>query len=100
MLEIITASGLPQIISITVNLSAEEAVRTAEITVVPVGETVPVSPGQETVISAGADVLLTGYVRDVRPSHTATERTLVVTVCSRTVDATECSVEHPTGEVI
>jgi prophage tail gpP-like protein len=100
MLETITASGLPEIISISLNLSAEEAVRTAEVTVVPAAETVPVSPGQETVIKAGSDVLLTGYVRDVRPSHTATDRALVVTVCSRTVDATECSIEHPTGEVL
>ncbi|MDI7864291.1 hypothetical protein MRS76_20340 [Rhizobiaceae bacterium n13] len=100
MLEQVTASGLPPIISLTINLSAEEAVRTAEIAVVPAGDRVPVAPGQATVIKAGNDLLLTGYVRDVRPGHDAGSRSLVVTVCSRTVDATECSVEHPTGEVL
>jgi len=100
MLEQITIDGFPLFKSITVNMSAEEAVRTAEVVLVPQGAGVPVVPGQPTSIKAGRDLLLTGYVRDVRPSHDAGDRSLSVTICSRTVDATECSVEHPTGEVL
>lgn len=100
MLEKITINGFPLFKSVTINMSAEEAVRTAEVVLVPDGDGVPVVPGQQTFIKAGKDLLLTGYVRDVRPSHSADERSLTVTICSRTVDATECSVEHPTGEVL
>ncbi|MBD9445755.1 MULTISPECIES: hypothetical protein [unclassified Rhizobium] len=100
MLEKITIDGFPLFKSVTINMSAEEAVRTAEVTLVPQGDGVPVVPGLSTIIKAGKDLLLTGYVRDVRPSHSADERSLTVTICSRTVDATECSVEHPTGEVL
>ncbi|OWV94272.1 hypothetical protein ATY81_12535 [Rhizobium sp. R72] len=100
MLETITIDGFPPIKSITVNMSAEEAVRTAEVALVPQGDGVPVVPGRVAVIRAGKDLLLTGYVRDVRPSHDAGSRALTVTICSRTVDATECSVEHPTGEAM
>lgn len=100
MLENITIDGLPRFKSITVSMSAEEAVRTAQVELVPEDDGVPVVPGQATFIKAGADLLLTGYVRDVRPAHDAGSRSLSVTICSRTVDATECSVEHPTGEVL
>ncbi|MBB3315112.1 prophage tail gpP-like protein [Rhizobium sp. BK181] len=100
MLETITIDGFPPVKSITVNMSAEEAVRTAEVALVPQGDGVPVVPGRPAIIKAGNDLLLTGYVRDVRPSHDAGSRALTVTICSRTVDATECSVEHPTGETL
>src|SRR4051812_6418517 len=100
MLEEITIDGLPKFKAVTISMSAEEAVRTAEITLVPTGDGVAVSPGQAVVIKAGGNLLLTGYIRDVRPSHSPDERSLTVTACSRTVDATECSVEHPTGEVM
>lgn len=100
MLETLTISGLPAYKSITITYSAEEAVRSASVNLLPSGSGVPVKPGQEVTIKAGKDLLLTGYIRDVQPSHTATDRTLAVSVVSRTVDATECSVDHPTGEVL
>ncbi|WP_283196609.1 hypothetical protein [Rhizobium sp. BT04] len=100
MFENLTISGLPPYKSITISYSAEEAVRNASIVLMPAGIGVPVQPGQSVTIKAGSDVLLTGYVRDVQPSHDANDRALSVTVVSRTVDATECSVDHPTGEVL
>ena len=100
MLEELTISGLPNYKSISITMSAEKAVRTATLDLVPAGDTVPVSVGQDVTIRAGKDLLLTGYVRTVSPSHDSASRSLSVSVCSRTVDATECSVEHPTGEVL
>ncbi|MDO3434325.1 hypothetical protein QWJ46_16720 [Rhizobium sp. CBN3] len=100
MLEELTITGLPPYKSISITSSAEEAVRNATIDLVPAGSGVPVRPGQAVTIKAGGDLLLTGYVRDVQPSHDAVDRKLSVTLVSRTVDATECSVDHPTGEVL
>ncbi|NLS02326.1 hypothetical protein HGP14_02940 [Rhizobium sp. P32RR-XVIII] len=100
MLETITIDGFPAVKAITISMSAEEAVRTAEVSLVPKGDGISVSPGQAATVKTSGEVLLTGYVRDVRPSHDATSRELMATICSRTVDATECSVEHPTGEVM
>ncbi|KAA3510097.1 phage baseplate assembly protein [Agrobacterium rosae] len=100
MLETLTISGLPPYKSITINSSAEEAVSTASLDLVPSGDGVAVLPGKDVTIKAGQDLLLTGYVRDVAPGHDASSRSLSVTVCSRTVDATECSCDHPTGEFL
>jgi prophage tail gpP-like protein len=100
MFETLTIDGLPPYKSITIDSSAEEAVRTASLDLVITGNGVPVSPGQKVTIKAGDDLLLTGQVRDVSPAHNATGRSLSVSVCSRTVDATECSVEHASGEVL
>jgi len=100
MLETLTIDGLPPYKSISITASAEEAVRTASIVLVPVGNGVAVAPGGKVTIKADGDLLLTGYVRDVQAGHTASDRSLSVTVCSRTVDATECSVEHATGEIL
>lgn len=100
MLENVEISGLPAWSEIRLTQSAEKAVRTAEIQLAWAGDGAPCWPGDEVSISAGGDLLLTGYVRDVRMTHDASSRDVSVSVCSRTVDATECSVEHPTGECL
>ena len=100
MLETVSATGLPSFKAITINTSSEEAARSARMTLVPSGDGVPVVPDQETTIWAGNDLLLTGYVRDVEPSHEADDRALSVTVVSRTIDAIECSADHKTGEIM
>ncbi|MBD9390124.1 hypothetical protein IB237_23265 [Agrobacterium sp. AGB01] len=100
MFETLTIDGLPPYKSITIDSSAEEAVRTATVDLVVTGPGLPVEVGSPVTIKAGADLLLTGQVRDMNPGHDATTRSLSVSVCSRTVDATECSVEHPSGEVL
>lgn len=100
MLEDIVINGMPAHMRFSMSMSAEEAVRTATVDIVPSTSGLPVQPGDAVRISAGGDLLLTGYVRDVRPRHDAGTHDLSVTVCSRTVDATECSVDHPSGEVL
>lgn len=100
MLETVIIEGLPPHKEITIKLSAEEAARTATIDVVPVGNGVPVVPDQPTKITATGDLVLTGYVRDVEPSHDADSRSLSVSIVSRTVDAVECSADHKTGEIM
>lgn len=99
MFETVSIPGLPAIKSFSLSMSIEEAVRTATVDVDPTGSAVNVRTGQAVTVSAGV-VLLTGYVRDVSPVHDRETRSLVVTLVSRTVDATECSVDHPTGEVL
>jgi prophage tail gpP-like protein len=100
MLETVTVEGLPPHKEITITMSAEEAVRSASLVLVPVGDSVAVVPDQKVTIKAGGDLLLTGYVRDVEPSHDKGSRSLSVSIVSRTVDAVECSADHPTGEIM
>jgi prophage tail gpP-like protein len=100
MFETITIDGLPPFLSIAIDRSAEKAVSTAEIELVPPAKVVGVSRGQPTTIKAGNDLLLTGQVRDVRPGHDANRRSLSVTIASKTVDAVECSADHKSGEIL
>ncbi len=100
MLETVTIAGLPPIIAVSIEMSVEEAVRTASVALVPAGVGISVTVGQEVVLSASGTTVLTGYVRDVNPSHDRETRVLNVTLVSRTIDATECSAIHPTGEVL
>lgn len=99
-LERVAISGLPPLKSIDIEVSAEEAVRTASGDFVITGSGVPVVPGFSTKITAGKDTLLTGYVRDVNTSYGEVDRTLSVSFVSRTVDLVEASADHPTGEIL
>lgn len=99
-LEMVTVSGLPPMKSISIEVSAEEAVRTASGDFVITGSGVPVMPGLSTKITAGKDTLLTGYVRDVNTGYGEVDRTLSVSFVSRTVDLVEASADHPTGEIL
>jgi prophage tail gpP-like protein len=85
--------------SISISISAEEAVRTANGDFVITGPGVPVAPDDEVTLSASGDLLLTGYVRDADPSYDENSRSLAVSFVSKTIDATETSVDHKTGEV-
>lgn len=75
--------------------SAEEAVRTASFTVPWTGPGVPCEPDDEATIKVSGDLWGTGFVRDVRCSHGRDSREYEVTFVSRTCDATECSIDHP-----
>ncbi|MBZ8133220.1 hypothetical protein [Afifella sp. IM 167] len=83
--------------SCTLRESAEEAVREASFVVPWAGAGIPCAPDEEAVITVSGDLWGTGYVRDVNASHGEEDRIYTVTFVSRTCDATECSVEHPTG---
>lgn len=98
ILELITASGLPAIKTVSVSVSAEEAVRTAALDCVIVGSGVPVEIGQEVTLAAGGEPVLTGYVRDIGTGYGADTRNLTLSLVSKTVDFVECSAEHATGE--
>lgn len=79
--------------------SAEEAVREATFTVPPAGPGLPCLPGNRATITVDGELWGTGYVRDVRGSHDEGGRAYSVCFVSRTCDATECSIDHPTGLV-
>lgn len=81
----------------TLSASAEEATRTAGFAVAWSGAGIPCAPDEEATITVSGELWGTGYVRDVRGSHEAESRQYSVTFVSRTCDATECSIEHPTG---
>jgi len=86
--------------SITISVSAEEAVRSASADLAWPHAGLPCRPDDEAMITAGGTVILTGFVRDVSLSRGAEQRGCRVTFVSRTVDATETSVEHPDGELV
>ncbi|MEO3997177.1 hypothetical protein [Mesorhizobium sp. CAU 1732] len=81
----------------SLSASAEEATRTASFTVAWNGAGIPCAPDDEATIHVSGDLWGTGYVRDVRGSHDASDRQYQVTFVSRSCDATECSIDHPTG---
>lgn len=99
-LETVVVSGLPPIMSIDINVSAEAAARSASGYFVITGSGVPVVPGMETRITASGDLMLTGYVRDVSTGYSETDRTLSCGLVSRTVDYVECSAVHESGEIL
>lgn len=77
--------------------SAEEATRTAQFDVAWTGRGIPCAPDDEATITVSGTLWGTGYVRDVRPGHDENSRTYSVSFVSRSCDATECSIDHPTG---
>jgi len=81
----------------SLSASAEEAVRTATFDVAWNGAGIPCKPDDEATITVSGALWGTGYVRDVNGSHDEGSRRYAVTFVSRTCDATECSIEHPTG---
>lgn len=84
-------------VSCSLSASAEEAVRTATFAVAWNGAGIPCKPDDEATIIISGTLWGTGYVRDVNGFHDATTRQYEVTFVSRTCDATECSIDHPTG---
>lgn len=99
-LEQIVCSGLPEVKSFSMTVSAEEAARTASGEFVITGPGVPAFPGLETSITASGDLMLTGYVRDVNTGYSGDNRSLSLGIVSRTVDMIEASAIHPSGEIL
>ncbi|SMD18464.1 hypothetical protein [Rhizobium sp. RU36D] len=100
ILEKITCPGLPPIKAVTINVSAEEAVRSAQLDLVITGPGIPVSEEQPVQLFARKSLMLTGYVRDIDTGYDAEARDLGVSLVSRTIDYVECSADHPTGEFL
>lgn len=99
-LETIVCSGLPEVKSFSMTVSAEEAARTASGDFVIVGPGLPTFPGFATTITASGDPMLTGYVRDVNTSYSGDSRSLSLGFVSRTIDLIEASAIHPSGEIL
>lgn len=102
MFETVVIDGIDlPIKSVSISISAEASARTAQASFAVTGTTMPVKKGQPIKISASGTLLLTGYVRDINPSYDAGgQRQLSVSFVSKTVDASETSVVHKTGEVL
>lgn len=82
---------------VTINVSAEEAVRTASVRGhLPEGYSPP-WPDSKAVLSASGTLVLTGYVRDLRAYQGEREWSAEISLVSRSVDAVEASIKHPTG---
>lgn len=82
---------------VSISIGVEQAVRTASLTISDFGGAFPVEPGAECTVSASGEVVITGYVRDVSPSHDEDRHEVAISVVSRTVDLVEASIDHPTG---
>ncbi|MEP9378382.1 hypothetical protein ABLE91_16825 [Aquabacter sp. CN5-332] len=95
---VLTVAGRPlPHTSCRLEASAEQAVRRASFEVPWSGAGLPCGEDEPCTITVGKDLFLTGYTRDVNWSHDEGNRIYSISVVSRTVDATETSVDHPTG---
>jgi prophage tail gpP-like protein len=83
--------------TISLNYSVGQAARTASMVVSDYVGAMPFRPGMDAVLKASGDLLLTGYVRDVSPSHDEGGHRVNITLVSRTIDAVEASIDHPTA---
>ncbi|QKV20237.1 phage baseplate assembly protein [Oricola thermophila] len=93
-----TVNGRPlQHTRAALSASAEQVVRMATFSVAWTGGGLPCIPDEPAEIAVSGELWGTGYVRDVRGRHGANNRDYEVTWVSRTCDATECSIDHPTG---
>lgn len=77
--------------------SAEQAVRRASFDVAWTAPGLPCSEDEPCTVTVSGELWLTGYVRDVNPSHDEGSRRYSVEVVSATVDATESAIDHPSG---
>lgn len=85
---------------VSIEYGAEQAVRTCSLEVTDPGFGAwPLMPGTEVQVFATGTPLITGYVRDFDPGHDGDSWSGRVSIVSRTVDAVECSIDHPTGHV-
>ena len=93
----VNGSRLP-FLSCELQASAENAVRQAGFNLAVAGLAgLPCEPDDPAMITISGVLWGTGYVRDVNPSHDGRDHQCRVTFVSRTCDATECSIMHPTG---
>lgn len=82
---------------VRVTLGVEQAVRTAELEASDYAGAMPFEPGTPCRLLASGDLLLTGYVRDVKPSHSGDRHSVSLSIVSRAIDAVEASIKHRSG---
>ncbi len=83
---------------LTVTAGAEKAVRDARMTI-PISAIGSFAIGDEAVISAGGEAIVTGFIRDRDRQIDGDAGSATLTIVSRTADATESSIEHDTGHI-
>jgi prophage tail gpP-like protein len=81
-----------------VQAGAEKAVRTARLSL-PLPLIRGIRFGLPARVLAGGEPLVTGFIRDRDRSHSATSSSASLSIVSKTVDAVEASIDHPTGYV-
>ncbi|WP_299864381.1 hypothetical protein [uncultured Hoeflea sp.] len=96
MLETVWVGGLP-IRDFSCDISAEMAVRSAVALIATRGASFPLMRDDPIEIRASGTLLLTGYVRDIDVAHDDQSHEFSASFVSRTIDASECSVEHDEG---
>lgn len=86
---------------VTVTAGAERAVRTAKVLLAPesLQAGLGVRWGEPAVVTAGGEPIVTGFVRDINASHDAENHEVTIGIASKTVDETECGIDHKTGHV-
>ncbi|MCO6050628.1 hypothetical protein NGM99_12625 [Mesorhizobium sp. RP14(2022)] len=77
--------------------SAREAVREASFSIAWNEPGLPCIYDEPATIDVSGERWGTGYVGSIQPSMNPEDRSYEVSFVSRTIDATECSIDHPTG---
>lgn len=85
--------------SVSITVSVEQAAREAKLVIADFEGADAVFPGDEAVITANGETMLTGYVGDIDPTHDANSHSVSISIASRTIDAVEASIVHGTGFV-
>lgn len=81
----------------TLTAGAEQAVRNASFDIAWNGPGLPCEEDVPCTVTVSGELWLTGVTRDVNCAHGESDRTYSLSVVSATVDATETSIDHPTG---
>jgi prophage tail gpP-like protein len=82
---------------VSIDYAVDHAVRTASLTMSDIGGALRLRPSMPCTLSAGGEPIITGYIRDVKPSFDGDRHSVSVSIVSRTVDLVEASIDHPTG---
>lgn len=83
---------------IAISAGSEKAVRQARMSI-PISALSSIAIGDEAVVSAGTDPILTGFVRDRDREISEDASSATISIVSKTADATESSIEHDTGHI-
>lgn len=84
---------------VSITFGVEQAARAATLEASDYAGAMPFVPGTPCRLLASGDLVLTGYVRDVKPSHSGDHHSVSLSIVSRAVDAVEASISHGTGFV-
>lgn len=82
---------------VSIDYSVEQAARSATLVCSDLGGSLPIRPSARCRLLASGDLVLTGYVRDVKPAHGERDHSVTVSIVSKTVDLVEASIDHPSG---